>query len=151
MKEFFNDIRDDRITRSSFIASLAIIVLSVIYILFYYTNLHPYIPLYNQLPWGEQRLAQTSGILIPSLLAFIIFGISVILLPRPSSEGVQLERTQSIYGRFRSYEQGLTILKTNPLFGIGFNNYCYARQIILGTNDLASHACSGSDSSVLDI
>jgi O-antigen ligase len=85
------------------------------------------------------------------LLAFIIFGISVILLPRPSSEGVQLERTQSIYGRFRSYEQGLTILKTNPLFGIGFNNYCYARQIILGTNDLASHACSGSDSSVLDI
>jgi hypothetical protein len=79
MKEFFNDIRDDRITRSSFIASLAIIVLSVIYILFYYTNLPPYIPLYNQLPWGEQRLAQTSGILIPSLLAFIIFIFNLVL------------------------------------------------------------------------
>lgn len=85
------------------------------------------------------------------ILALVIFGLTVLLLPRPSSEGVQLERTQSIYGRFRSYGEGLVILKSNPLFGVGFNNYCYARQIYLGTNDLTSHACSGSDSSLLDI
>jgi len=77
MKEFFSDIRNDRITQRSFFASIFIIVLSVIYILFYYGHLPPYIPLYNQLPWGEQRLASTSGILIPSLLAFIIFVFNV--------------------------------------------------------------------------
>lgn len=85
------------------------------------------------------------------LLVIIIFAITVVLLPQPSSEGVQLERTQSIYGRFRSYAEGLAIFKTNPVFGVGFNNYCYAKQIFLKSNDLTSHSCSGSDSSLLNI
>jgi O-antigen ligase len=88
--------------------------------------------------------------LLPSLVV-IIFAVTVVLLPRPSSEGVQLERTNSIYGRFRSYSEGLAIFAHNPVFGVGFNNYCYARQIYLKTNDLFSHACSGSDSSLLNI
>ena len=78
MKEFFSDIRIDKITQRSFFSSIFIIFLSVIYILFYYSNLPPFIPLYNQLPWGEQRLAATSGILIPSLLAFVIFIFNLI-------------------------------------------------------------------------
>ena len=77
MKEFFSDIRNDRITQRGFFASLIIVALSVLYILFYYRNLHPFIPLYNQLPWGEQRLASTSGILIPSLIAFLILAFNV--------------------------------------------------------------------------
>jgi hypothetical protein len=79
MKEFFSDIRNDNITQKSFFSSILIIFLSVAYILFYYSNLPPFIPLYNQLPWGEQRLASTSGILIPSLIAFIIFIFNIIL------------------------------------------------------------------------
>ena len=88
------------------------------------------------------------------LLPFLIIGvfsIIIVLLPRPSSEGVQLERTQSIYGRFRSYSEGLSIFKNNPVFGVGFNNYCYAKQIYLKSDDLTSHSCSGSDSSILNI
>lgn len=88
--------------------------------------------------------------LVP-FLVIVIFSIIIVLLPRPSSEGVQLERTQSIYGRFRSYSEGLSIFKNNPVFGVGFNNYCYAKQIYLKSDDLASHACSGSDSSLLNI
>jgi hypothetical protein len=79
MKEFFSDIRNDNITQKSFFGSIFIIFLSVVYILFYYSNLPPFIPLYNQLPWGEQRLAATSGILIPSLLGFVIFIFNLIL------------------------------------------------------------------------
>jgi len=78
MKEFFSDIRNDRITQGSFFGSIFVIFLSVVYILFYYSSLPTFIPLYNQLPWGEQRLASTSGILIPSLLAFIIFAFNLI-------------------------------------------------------------------------
>jgi hypothetical protein len=79
MKDFFKDITSDNLTQKSFFTSVIIIVLSIIYILFYYGNLPPFIPLYNQLPWGEQRLAQTPGILIPSLISFIIFIFNLII------------------------------------------------------------------------
>jgi len=92
-----------------------------------------------------QRKFWLSGILVS------LFAVIIILLPRPSSEGTQLERTQSIFGRFHSYAEGLVVLKQNPLFGVGFDNYCYARQIYLKTNDSESHACGGTDSSLLNI
>jgi hypothetical protein len=79
MKDFFSDIKNDNLTQKSFLASIIIIVLSVVYILFYFSNLPPFIPLYNQLPWGEQRIAQTSGILIPSLISFIILIFNLII------------------------------------------------------------------------
>ncbi len=84
-------------------------------------------------------------------ILIVIFSISILLLPRPFSEGVQLERTQSIFGRFKSYSEGLIIFRNNPVFGVGFNNYCYAKQIYIKSNDLTSHSCSGSDSSLLNI
>lgn len=79
MKEFFKDITSDKITQRSFFLSLFIIFLGVAYTLFYYGHLPPYIPIYNQLPWGEQRLASTPGILIPSFLAFLVFAFNLFL------------------------------------------------------------------------
>ena len=60
-------------------------------------------------------------------------------------------RTKSIGGRVTSYSQALKIIKASPVFGVGFNNYCWARQIYLKTHDLGSHSCGGSDSSLLNI
>lgn len=40
---------------------------------FFYRSFPPLVPLYNQMPWGEQRLVSTPFIFLP-------FGISLILL-----------------------------------------------------------------------
>jgi len=77
-----------------------------------------------------------------------IFLVLLILVPRIASEGTRLERTASIFARVENYQQTLEIIKRNPLFGVGFNNLCPAR-ISLFKGDVESHACSGSDSSVL--
>jgi hypothetical protein len=85
--------------------------------------------------------------------AFLIILFSSFLialsLPRPSGEGVKLERTASIQGRFVNYHETFQIIKRSPIFGIGFNNMCLARKVYLGETNLLSHSCSGSDSSLL--
>ncbi len=83
----------------------------------------------------------------------IAFGISVFLLlilflPRPSSEGVKLERTFSIFAKVQNYKETFNIFATSPLLGIGFNNICSLRLRLFGDN-FASHSCYGSDSSLL--
>jgi O-antigen ligase len=83
------------------------------------------------------------------LLFVSLFLLMVISLPRPGGEGVKLERTASVILRIEDYQDTLTIFKKSPLFGVGYNNMCFAREKYLGEPDLDSHACSGSASSLL--
>lgn len=82
----------------------------------------------------------------PTLLVFLLI---VAFLPRPSSEGVRLERLSSVYSRVENYSEGIEIFGKSPIFGVGYNNLCLARQKYLGRADFTSHACSGLDSSLL--
>lgn len=82
------------------------------------------------------------------IMVFVLMGI-IFYLPRPSSEGVKLERLHSIYAKLGNYEETVSILRINPLFGIGFNNLCTARIKYLNTDNIRSHSCYGSDSSIL--
>lgn len=83
---------------------------------------------------------------------FLLLGaflLIVLFLPRPASEGVKLERTFSIFARLDNYSETIRIAKKSPLLGIGFNNICLAREKFWQKADFESHACSGSDSSLL--
>lgn len=83
-------------------------------------------------------------ILFPILLL-----IAIPFLPRPSSEGVKLERTYSIFQKFDDYQKGATITSKAPVFGIGFNNICKEKEILFNENSYLSHSCSGLDNSIL--
>lgn len=58
----------------------------------------------------------------------IILG-GMILIPKGSSEGINLLRTTSIEARIDDYEKGLRIWKKNPLTGIGYNHIRYEKDI----------------------
>lgn len=79
-----------------------------------------------------------------SWMFLLVFIGLIFALPRAAGEGVKLERTSSISGRLESYRQSFEIFKKNPLFGVGFNNICLAKNA-----DYKSHSCSGSESSLL--
>ena len=83
------------------------------------------------------------------LLIASIFLLAIPFLPRPEGYGVRLERTHSIVSRMVNYNQTLRIIQKSPLFGVGFNNMCAAREKFLDDNMQESHACSGADSSIL--
>ena len=72
MKEFFKDIIRDKTASFGFTSAFILSVITFIFILFTYKNLPPFIPIFNQLPWGEQRLGITLTILIPILADLLI-------------------------------------------------------------------------------
>ena len=72
MKELFKDIRRDKTGRFGFLGAFVLSLLTFFYILLTYKNLPPFIPIFNQLPWGEQRLGTTLTIFIPILIDWVI-------------------------------------------------------------------------------
>jgi len=78
MKDLLNNIKADKLAFRGFIISLLLTLLTVLYIAVSYGSLPPLIPIFNQLPWGNDRLTPTIGIFIP-IAAFIVIFIFNIL------------------------------------------------------------------------
>lgn len=78
MKNFLTNIRADKITFRGFIISLLLTLVTVLYILINYKSLPPFIPIFNQLPWGNQRITETVGIFIPIIVFSCIFIFNLI-------------------------------------------------------------------------
>lgn len=86
-------------------------------------------------------------------LIFLIIGLGILalLLPTARNHSNELFRTFSITRRFQNYQSTSQIVTKSPVFGIGYDNMCIAYQKYVGEQSFASHACSGSDSSLLFI
>lgn len=78
MKEFFKDIKSDKTTNIAFLLTIILIIATFIFTIFFYRHLPPFIPVFNQLPWGEERLGVTLSIFIPILAALLIFMVNLI-------------------------------------------------------------------------
>ena len=79
MKKLINTIAADRITRIATIVSLIILLVALIYSLIVYGNLPPYIPLFNQLGWGDPRLGEKYLIFLPIVLALILIIVNIVI------------------------------------------------------------------------
>jgi hypothetical protein len=77
--KFFNDITNDKITRLGYLGTFGIMLVSLFFVIFCYNKLPPFIPIFNQLSWGEQRLGATATIFLPILIAFLIFIFNLFL------------------------------------------------------------------------
>lgn len=72
MKEFFRNISQDKILKQTGLFSGAVIFINFLLIALYYSSLPPFIPLFNQMPWGEERITKTVWIFLIPLFALII-------------------------------------------------------------------------------
>ncbi len=99
--------------------------------------------------------------MMKKLLTFKFFGTSLIIclvlftgytLFAHKSEGTKLFRTASITQRLASDQQSLLVFAQNPLIGVGFNAYAFARPHLpfAPQNTLyANHAAASPDSTYL--
>jgi hypothetical protein len=55
------------------------------------------------------------------LISYLLFLISIFLLPRPGGEGVKLERLYSLTNRLDSMKTGWEVFRHHPITGVGFN------------------------------
>ena len=77
MRGFLTNIRVDKIILNEFVISFIVVLITIAIVLVNYKNLPPLIPIFNQLPWGNQRLVPTPGIFIPIALYFAVFIFNV--------------------------------------------------------------------------
>lgn len=78
MNGFFKEIKEDKILFRGSVLSIAVILISLLFIILYYSSLPPLIPLFNQMPWGEDRITQVNFIFSIPAIASLIFVINLI-------------------------------------------------------------------------
>lgn len=105
-------------------------------------------------------LAFLAGIIITGFawkkfrqIIYLIMGLVLLIaiLPTSGNHILAITRSFSIVDRVENYTQVFSIFKKSPVFGIGYDNLCLAKTKLLNFNELESHSCSGSDSSLLFI
>ncbi len=96
MKKLYSFLKNDRLLVRIFLLSFFIILITNLYILVNYSKLPPLLPVFNQLPWGEQRLSKTLGIFIPSLIVVVVFVINLIASSLSYKSSPLLSRMLSI-------------------------------------------------------
>jgi hypothetical protein len=79
MKDSFNKLKKDKLIFRLYIISFLFLIFTVVYTLIYFTKLPPLLPIFNQYPWGKDRLAPTIGIFLPILIVFFYFIMNIFL------------------------------------------------------------------------
>ena len=84
-----------------------------------------------------------------AVIFILVFTALLFLLPTSRNHSIELLRSFSALARIDNYKTTLLIFAKSPVFGVGYNNMCIAYQKFIGIQPFSSHACSGSDSSLL--
>ncbi|HKB88214.1 MAG TPA: O-antigen ligase family protein [Patescibacteria group bacterium] len=78
-----------------------------------------------------------------------VLGALILILPTSRNHSIEFMRSFSVLSRFENYGSTFKLFLKSPVFGIGYDNLCLANQKYIGPQEFSSHACSGSDSSIL--
>ncbi|EKD64855.1 MAG: hypothetical protein ACD_50C00284G0007 [uncultured bacterium] len=79
MRGFFKNIIFDKTTRLGFFGTFGTVLITFLLIVVYYNKMPPFVPIFNQLPWGEQRLGIKTEIFIPVSIVFLVFVVNLLL------------------------------------------------------------------------
>lgn len=73
MKELFKHIFTDRIITICFFCSLFFLLVTLASLIVAYRSLPFFLPLFNQMPWGEDRVGTREQLFIPFIIAIATF------------------------------------------------------------------------------
>lgn len=80
MSEVSNLVKADKIVRWGMTFSFIFLVIEAGLLVLFYLELPPSVPIFNQLPWGDERLGAKFEFLIPLVITTIFFLFNYILL-----------------------------------------------------------------------
>lgn len=73
-------VKADKIIRWGMMLSFILLLLQAGFVALLYLKLPPIVPLFNQLPWGEERLGAKFELLLPVGITILFFIINYFLL-----------------------------------------------------------------------
>lgn len=105
-------LRKDKIIFTTFCITVSFLVITLAYILLMLSQLPPFIPLFNQMLWGEERLGGKVYIFIPLVITFVIMITNSILSSVTYSTNPLIARVLSITSFIISFLVTLFIVRT---------------------------------------
>ena len=96
MRKYFEFIKLDKIAKWTISLSAIIILIELAFVGLLYNRLPPLMPIFNQLPWGEQRLGSKIEIFIPIGIILLYFTINFLLTAKFHEKLPLLSRMLSI-------------------------------------------------------
>jgi hypothetical protein len=82
MNEVSSLVKADKIIRWGMTFSLLLLILQILIIAFFFFQLPPVIPLFNQLPWGDTRLGIKYELFLPLVMVILFFLFNYFLLKK---------------------------------------------------------------------
>lgn len=98
MKGIFKKINADKIIRLGTYISFMVLLLHLSSIIIFYNFLPPFIPLFNQMPWGLERLGIKFEIFLPFIITISFTCLNLFLAIRMHWKMPLLSRILSITG-----------------------------------------------------
>ena len=80
MNEVSNFVKADKIIRWGMVFSFLLLLSQAVLIALFYLKLPPVLPLFNQLPWGVDRLGTNYEIFLPLVITSVFFLFNYFLL-----------------------------------------------------------------------
>lgn len=111
----FKEIRSDKIISWGNIITLIIILSSLLSIALQFGILPPYVPIFNQLPWGEDRLGSTPMILLPVAGVVIISLVNIFISSAIYTKSQIISRMLTVSSILSSFLSFLFIVRTIQL------------------------------------
>jgi hypothetical protein len=106
---------EDKLIKRISVTALVLMGLTAIYILLNYTKLPPLLPMFNQLPWGVDRLSSRNGIFIPLAVSVFIFATNFVASGFSYKESPLLSRMLSVTSFIASLLSLLFVFRTISL------------------------------------
>ncbi len=82
MKGLFKKINADKIIRLATYVSMAFLIFHLLYAIILFSYLPPLLPLFSQMPWGEERLGIKIEIFLPFIIGLSFFFLNLLLALR---------------------------------------------------------------------
>ncbi len=79
MNAVIRDLIQDKIIRWSLYGISGLALFTLLYLLIIYTHLPPFLPLFNQLPWGEARLGIRLAVFLPFVIALLFAFVNLLI------------------------------------------------------------------------
>jgi hypothetical protein len=115
MSAFIKQLSADKIVWWSILGSISLLLLCVLYLLFVYPNLPPYLPIYNQMPWGEEKLGTKPEIFLPIGIGMLFLIINALFSMLFYSKMPLVSRMLSIASLFISVTIVIFLFRTTQL------------------------------------
>lgn len=96
MKKNFSHALRDKIVRLAMSISCVLFLCELAYIVLFYLRLPPYLPIFNQMPWGSSRLGTRIEIFLPLFITAAFFVFNYMLLTKLYEKTPLVSRILSI-------------------------------------------------------